>query len=267
APGGCYSPWTPFLFHRVRSFGAFPAPGGFAAHPPPLRSGGLLLPLDPLLVPQGPLLRSVPCARGIRSSSPSAALRGAATPPGPPSCSTGSAPSERSLRQGDSQLIPLRCAPGGCYSPWTPFLFHRVRSFGAFPAPGGFAAHPPPLRSGGLLLPLDPFLIHRVRSSGVSPLSWCCDCSPTTVSAPRSATPLPGGSAAHPPPLRSGALLLPLDPRGATGGGGSGGMEGGAARRILRMVRVPQAVTSQLSGAPPGGSHGGRGICRCRDMA
>src|SRR5205807_3914526 len=33
---------------------------------------------------RGPLLRSVPRARGIRSLSPSATLRAAATPPGPP---------------------------------------------------------------------------------------------------------------------------------------------------------------------------------------
>src|SRR5438270_13964084 len=76
------------LLHRVRSFGAFPVPGG------------------------------------IRSRSPSAALRGAATPP------------------------------------WTPCLLHGVRSFGAFPAPGGIRSLSPsaPLR-GAATPPWTPLLL------------------------------------------------------------------------------------------------------------
>src|SRR5438105_4150533 len=132
----------------------------------------------PPFAPQGPLLRSVPRARGIRSLSPSAALRGAATPPWTPFCSTGSAPSERSPCQGDPQLVPLRCAPGGCYSPLDPLLLHRVRSFGAFPVPVGSAACPPPPPSAGLLLPpgppfapQGPLLRSVPRASGIRSLS------------------------------------------------------------------------------------------------
>src|SRR5207247_1084220 len=64
---------------------------------------------------------------------------------------------------------------------------------------GGFAAHPPPLRSGGLLLPPGPPFSPLVARS------W--------RSVPRARR----GFAAHPPPLRFGGLLLPPGPpcRGA----------------------------------------------------
>src|SRR5207302_3806254 len=81
---------------------------------------------------------------------------GAATPPWTPFCSTGSAPSERSPCQGDPQLVPLRCAPGGCYSPLDPLLLHRVRSFGAFPCQGDPQLVPLRCAPGGCYSPLDP---------------------------------------------------------------------------------------------------------------
>src|SRR5437588_3645526 len=69
---------------------------------------------------------------GIRSSSGSAALRRAATPPWTPCLFPSSpAPSECPTTQGDSQLIRLRCPPPGCYSPLDPLPFPVVaRSFG-----------------------------------------------------------------------------------------------------------------------------------------
>src|SRR5207244_233317 len=122
-------PWTPFFFH------SWPAPserpprqGGFAAHPAPLPSAGLLLPpRPPPSSARGPLLRSVPRARG------------------------------------DSQLIRLRCAPPRCSSPLDPLLLPLVaRSFGASHEPGGIRsssgsaalrrAAPPPWTPLSLLL-------------------------------------------------------------------------------------------------------------------
>src|SRR6266849_9603999 len=51
----------------------------------------------------------------------------------------------------------LRCAPPGCSSPLDPLTLQWSSApFGAFNDPGGFAAHPAPLRSAGLLLPPGP---------------------------------------------------------------------------------------------------------------
>src|SRR2546430_1263077 len=79
-------PRTPLLLQSSSTPTECPTTqGGFAAHPAPLRSAGLLL------------------------------------PPGPPSFSS-RRPLLRSVRRprGDSQLIRLRCAPPGCYSPLDP---------------------------------------------------------------------------------------------------------------------------------------------------
>src|SRR5205807_1107518 len=95
---------------------------------------------------------------GIRSSSPSASLRGAAPPPWTPDFSS-RRPLLRRVRRprGDSQLIPLRFAAGGCSSPLDPRLFQSSSTPSeCSTTQGGFAAHPPPLRCGGLLLPPGP---------------------------------------------------------------------------------------------------------------
>src|SRR6266705_741574 len=80
---------------------------------------------------------------------------------------------------------------------------------------GGFAAHPPPLRSGGLLLPPGPPFSPLVARS------W--------RSVPRARR----GFAAHPPPLRSGGLLLPPGPPFSPllPGGSALGRRGGRASR------------------------------------
>src|SRR5205807_1107520 len=83
---------------------------------------------------------------------------GAAPPPWTPDFSS-RRPLLRSVRRprGDSQLIPLRFAAGGCSSPLDPRLFQSSSTPSACSTTqGGFAAHPPPLRCGGLLLPPGP---------------------------------------------------------------------------------------------------------------
>src|SRR6266849_6064916 len=173
APPGCYSPLDPWLFL------SWPAPserptsqGGFAAHPAPLRSAGLLLPPGPLAFPL--VARSFGASHepgGIRSSSGSATLRRAATPPWTPGFSS-RGPLLRSVprARGDSQLIRLRYAPPGCYSPLDPWLFLSWPASSERPtSQGGFAAHPDPLRSAGLLLPPGPLAFPLVaRSFGAS---------------------------------------------------------------------------------------------------
>src|SRR5437660_1510884 len=65
----------------------------------------------------------------------------------------------RSVRRprGDPQLIRLRCAPPGCYSPLDPRLLQSSSTPTECPTTqGGSAAHPAPLRSAGLLLPPGP---------------------------------------------------------------------------------------------------------------
>src|SRR6266705_626220 len=81
-----------------------PCPRG--SQPDPSASlRGLLPPLDPPLSPCGPLLRSVPHARGVRSLIPP--LRsGGCYPPWTPSLSMWPAPSERPTCQGGSQPDP-----------------------------------------------------------------------------------------------------------------------------------------------------------------
>src|SRR5881227_330689 len=86
------SPRPPHLSSISNFFQSSPTPaecpttqGGFAAHPAPLRSAGLLLPPGPLSSP----VVAHSCGvsddpGGIRSSSGSAALRRAATPPWTP---------------------------------------------------------------------------------------------------------------------------------------------------------------------------------------
>src|SRR5437660_1510881 len=80
---------------------------------------------------------------GIRSSSGSAALRRAATPPWTPAFSS-RRPLLRSVRRprGDPQLIRLRCAPPGCYSPLDPRLLQSSSTPTECPTPHGGSAPP-----------------------------------------------------------------------------------------------------------------------------
>src|SRR5207244_233318 len=191
------------VFPQVgRSFQERPtSQGGFAAHPAPLRSGGLLVspgeagPLS--LFHSWPAPSERPTSQGGFAAHP-APLRSAGLllPPGPPSSST-RGPLLRSVprARGDSQLIRLRCPPPGCSSPLAPLRPPLVaRSFGASHEPGGIRSS-----SGSAALrraappPWTPFFFH----------SW-----PAPSERPTSQ----GGFAAHPAPLRSAGLLLPPGP-------------------------------------------------------
>src|SRR6266436_4484121 len=96
---------------------------------------------------------------GIRSSSGSAALRRAATPPWTPcSFQSSATPSECPTTQGGfaAHPAPLRSA-GLLLPPGPPCLFQSSSTPTECPTTqGGFAAHPAPLRSAGLLLPPGP---------------------------------------------------------------------------------------------------------------
>src|SRR6266480_2392954 len=96
--------------------------------------------------------------------------------PGPPHLSSISnffhsspAPAECSTTQEDSQLIRLRCAPPGCYSPLDPFSLQSSPTPAECPTTqGGFAAHPAPLRSAGLLLPPGPPYGSNIPTAGTA---------------------------------------------------------------------------------------------------
>src|SRR5439155_21644259 len=133
ASPGCYSPLDPPVLQSSATPTECPTTqGGFAARPAPLRFAGLLLPPGPPCSPVvGHSYGVSDDPGGIRSSSGSASLRRAATPPWTPLFSS-RRPLLRSVRRprGDSQLVRLRFASPGCYSPLDP-------PGGRPPPPGG----------------------------------------------------------------------------------------------------------------------------------
>src|SRR5439155_864210 len=199
-------------------------------------------------------------------------------PPGPPSSST-RGPLLRSVprARGDSQLIRLRCAPPGCSSPLDPLLLPLVaRSFGAshepggirsssgsaalrraapppwtpfffhsWPAPserppsqGGFASPSAPLRPAGLLLPPGPPssstrgpLLRRVpRARGDSQLIRL-RCAPPGCSSPLD------------------PLLLPLVARSFGASHEPGGIRSSSGSAALRRA-APPPWTPLIAGSP-----------------
>src|SRR5207244_3751329 len=142
APPGCYCPLDPLPFPVVaHSYGVSHDPGGIRSS-----SGSAALrraatpPWTPCLFPSSPTPTECPTTQGGFAAHP-APLRSAGLllPPGPPAFSR-RRPLLRSVRRprGDSQLIRLRCAPPGCYSPLDPLPFPVVaHSYGVSDDPGG----------------------------------------------------------------------------------------------------------------------------------
>src|SRR5207245_1847440 len=145
----------------VRSFGAFHKPGGIRSLSASLRSAGCSSPLDPFPLHSWSAPSERSTSQGGSAACPLRFAQRAAPPPWTPSLST-RGPLLRSVPQarGDPQLVRfaslsgLLLPPGPLPSPLV------VRSFGAFHKPGGIRSLSASLRSAGCSSPLDPFPLH-----------------------------------------------------------------------------------------------------------